>query len=81
MNTNAVPDIICFSKGFGGIGFPISGLIYKREVEAWTVAEHIGTFRANQVSIAAARGALDFIKEYDVASYSKTNWRLFNEKN
>ena len=30
MHTNAVPDIITFSKGFGGIGFPISGLIYKK---------------------------------------------------
>ncbi len=72
MNTNAVPDIITFSKGFGGIGFPISGLIYKKEVEAWGPAAHIGTFRGNQVSIAAARGAFDFIEAYNLEEYTKT---------
>lgn len=69
MNTKAKPDIITFSKGFGGIGFPISGLVYKKSVEAWETADHIGTFRANQVSIAAARGALDFVKEYKIEDY------------
>jgi diaminobutyrate-2-oxoglutarate transaminase len=72
MNTNAVPDIITFSKGFGGIGFPISGLIYKKSIEAWKSADHIGTFRGNQVSIAAARGAFDFIEEYDIEKYTKS---------
>ncbi|CAM1351186.1 MULTISPECIES: aspartate aminotransferase family protein [Tenacibaculum] len=72
MNTKAVPDIITFSKGFGGIGFPIAGLIYKREVEAWNPGAHIGTFRGNQVSISAAIGALDFIEKYDIAEHTKT---------
>lgn len=72
MNSKAVPDIITFSKGFGGIGFPISGLIYRRDIEAWETAEHIGTFRGNQVSIAAARGAFDFIEEYNIEEYTKT---------
>ncbi|MFD2943346.1 aspartate aminotransferase family protein [Flavobacterium notoginsengisoli] len=71
MNSKAIPDIITFSKGFGGIGFPISGLIYRRDVEAWETAEHIGTFRANQVSIAAARGAFDFIEEHNIEEYTK----------
>ncbi|GAA3658019.1 aspartate aminotransferase family protein [Flavivirga jejuensis] len=72
MNTKAIPDIITFSKGFGGIGFPISGLIYKKEIEAWGAAAHIGTFRGNQVSIAAARGAFDFIEEYNIEEYTKS---------
>ncbi|GAA3627133.1 aspartate aminotransferase family protein [Flavivirga jejuensis] len=71
MNTKAIPDIITFSKGFGGIGFPISGLIYKKEIEAWGASAHIGTFRGNQVSIAAARGAFDFIDEYNIGDYTK----------
>ncbi|MBG6131457.1 diaminobutyrate-2-oxoglutarate transaminase [Aquimarina sp. EL_43] len=70
MNTSAIPDIITFSKGFGGIGFPISGLIYKKEVEAWGPAAHIGTFRGNQVSIAAARGAFDFIEANNIEEHT-----------
>ncbi|KAA1242926.1 aspartate aminotransferase family protein [Aquimarina sp. RZ0] len=69
MNSDVVPDIITFSKGFGGIGFPLSGLIYRKDIEAWGEASHIGTFRANQVSIAAARGALDFIDAYEIATH------------
>ncbi|WP_062053010.1 aspartate aminotransferase family protein [Aquimarina longa] len=80
MNTRAVPDIITFSKGFGGIGFPISGLIYKKNIEAWKSADHIGTFRGNQVSIAAARGAFDFIEEYNIEEYTKTIGSYLVEK-
>jgi diaminobutyrate-2-oxoglutarate transaminase len=71
MNYGVMPDIITLSKGLGGVGFPISALVYKKEVEAWGPGEHIGTFRANQVSLAAANGAFDFIEKYDVKSHTK----------
>ncbi len=71
MHSDAVPDIITFSKGFGGIGFPISGLIYRKDVEAWGPGAHIGTFRGNQVSIAAARGAFAFIEKHDIESHTR----------
>ncbi len=80
MNTKAVPDIVTFSKGFGGIGFPISGLIYRKEVEAWGPGSHIGTFRGNQVSISAARGALDFIEKFNIAEHTKKVGNYLRDK-
>ncbi len=71
MNYGVMPDIITLSKGLGGVGFPISALVYKKEIEAWGSGAHIGTFRANQVSLAAANGAFDFIEKYDVKSHTK----------
>jgi len=71
MNYGVMPDIITLSKGLGGVGFPISALVYKKEVEAWGPGAHIGTFRANQVSLAAANGAFDFVEKYDVKSHTK----------
>ncbi|MGG8495334.1 aspartate aminotransferase family protein [Tenacibaculum sp. TC6] len=71
MNYGAMPDIITLSKGLGGVGFPISALIYNKNVEAWGPGDHIGTFRANQVSLAAANGAFDFIEKYDVKNHTK----------
>lgn len=71
MNYGVMPDIITLSKGLGGVGFPISALVYKKEVEAWGPGAHIGTFRANQVSLAAANGAFEFIEKYDVKSHTK----------
>ncbi|SDH71632.1 diaminobutyrate-2-oxoglutarate transaminase [Pedobacter terrae] len=67
MHTKARPDIITFSKGFGGVGFPISGLIYRKDLEAWGPGAHIGTFRANQVSLAACRAAIKFVNRTDLA--------------
>jgi len=69
MRGDTLPDIITFSKGFGGIGFPIAGLIYKKSIEAWGPGAHIGTFRGNQVSLAAANGALDFIDKYGIKEH------------
>ncbi len=71
MNYGVMPDIVTLSKGLGGVGFPISALVYKKEIEAWGPGAHIGTFRANQVSLAAANGAFDFIEKYDVKSHTK----------
>lgn len=69
LNTDAVPDIITMSKGLGGIGYPISAILYKKEIESWGPGTHIGTFRGNQVSIAAGRGALDFIEAYELEKH------------
>jgi len=70
-STSAFPDIITMSKGLGGVGFPISAIIYKKEIESWGPGDHIGTFRGNQVSIAAGNGAFDFVDEYNVAAHTK----------
>jgi diaminobutyrate-2-oxoglutarate transaminase len=66
---DAQPDIITLSKGLGGIGFPISAILYKQSIEAWGPGDHIGTFRGNQVSIAAGSSALDFIEKYNLDQY------------
>jgi diaminobutyrate-2-oxoglutarate transaminase len=70
MNTNAVPDIVTISKGIGGIGLPLSGLIYRRDVEAWGPGDHIGTFRGNQASLAATNAAFSFVEKYGVAHHA-----------
>ena len=70
-SSKALPDIITMSKGLGGIGFPISAIIYNKAIESWGPGDHIGTFRGNQVSIAAGNGAFDFISEYDVSGHTR----------
>ena len=69
--TELSPDIITISKGIGGVGFPLSGLIYKKSVEAWGPGDHIGTFRSNQVSLAATNGAFAFVEKYKVKEHAE----------
>jgi diaminobutyrate-2-oxoglutarate transaminase len=68
-HAGVLPDIITMSKGLGGIGFPISAIIYNKRIEAWSTADHIGTFRGNQVSISAGNAAFAFIEEHEVAEH------------
>ncbi|BAV05924.1 diaminobutyrate--2-oxoglutarate aminotransferase [Filimonas lacunae] len=76
MHGKAIPDIITVSKGLGGVGFPVAGIIYKRDIEAWGPAAHIGTFRGNQVSLAAANGAFDFVDKYDLNEHTQAMSKL-----
>lgn len=69
MHTQARADIYTISKGIGGIGFPLAGIIYKKEIESWGSGKHVGTFRGNQVAIAAGIGAMDFVEEMNLESH------------
>ena len=63
------PDIVTMAKSFGGIGLPLAGIMYKKELDTWSPGTIIGTFRGNALGIAAAVGALDFIKESNLFSH------------
>jgi diaminobutyrate-2-oxoglutarate transaminase len=66
---NAIPDIITISKGLGGIGMPIAVTIFKKSLDAWVKGTHAGTFRGNQLSMAAGVSALRFAKAHNLEKY------------
>ncbi|MCR8847731.1 aspartate aminotransferase family protein [Rossellomorea sp. SC111] len=57
-----VPDVFVLSKAIGG-SLPLSVVIYDRDLDAWEPGAHIGTFRGNQLAMAAGTATLKFIKE------------------
>jgi len=61
-HTCAIPDIIIMSKGISGIGLPLSLIIYNKSLDKWDPGTHIGTFRGNQLGMAAGLSAIKFIK-------------------
>nr|WP_295874845.1 aspartate aminotransferase family protein [uncultured Chitinophaga sp.] len=79
-DSHCFPDVITMSKGLGGVGFPISAIIYNKAVESWGQGDHVGTFRGNQVSIAAGNGAFDFVKEYEVDKHAVEMGRYLTDK-
>lgn len=70
-NFNATPDIITVSKGFGGIGMPIALTIFRKSLDTWEKGAHAGTFRGNQLSMAASVSALRFAKSNNLGRYVK----------
>lgn len=58
------PDMVTVSKSIGGYGLPLSLVLISPELDKWSPGEHTGTFRSNQLSLVAARKALEvFVKE------------------
>lgn len=65
-----LPDIITMSKALGGLGFPISAIAYREDLNTWTPGASIGTFRGNMVAFAAGAAALDFMLDNDIPGYA-----------
>ncbi len=56
------PDILCFAKGVGS-GFPIGGIIAKKDVMTWKPGSHGSTFGGNPVAAVAALATLEAIEK------------------
>jgi diaminobutyrate-2-oxoglutarate transaminase len=57
-----LPDALVLSKAVGG-GLPLSAVVYREELDRWQPGAHAGTFRGNQLAMAAGAATLRFIRE------------------
>jgi len=69
-HTNTVPDIITMSKALGGLGFPISGIAYRENLDTFPAGKHIGTFRGNALAYAAGAAAIAFMRKNNLADHA-----------
>jgi diaminobutyrate-2-oxoglutarate transaminase len=60
-----VPDAIVMSKALGG-GFPLAVLAYHQRFDKWLPGAHAGTFRGNQIALAAGAATLQYLRENGV---------------
>ena len=51
-DSRIIPDVILMSKAIGG-SQPMSVVIYNKNLDKWTAGAHAGTFRGNQLAMAA----------------------------
>ena len=57
-----VPDVILISKAVGG-GQPLSVVVYDKDLDVWGPGAHAGTFRGNQVAMAAGTVVIQRIRD------------------
>lgn len=55
------PDAVVLSKAIGG-GFPLALVAYDERYDVWQAGAHAGTFRGNQIAMAAGVACLDVIE-------------------
>ena len=64
------PDIMTVSKSMGS-GLPISGIVFRKELDTWGPGAHVGTFRGNALSCAAGVAGIEFMEKHDLAERSR----------
>lgn len=64
------PDVLVLSKAIGG-GQPLAVIVYRAELDVWEPGAHAGTFRGNQLGLAAGAATIRHIVEHDLAAHAR----------
>ncbi|MFD0146747.1 MULTISPECIES: diaminobutyrate--2-oxoglutarate transaminase family protein [unclassified Streptomyces] len=70
-HSGIVPDVMVLSKAIGG-SLPLAVIVYRAELDAWEPGAHAGTFRGNQLAMAAGTATLAYVRENRLADRAAT---------
>ena len=65
-HSGITPDVMVLSKAIGG-SLPLAVVVYRDELDAWQPGAHAGTFRGNQLAMAAGAATLAYVRENRLA--------------
>ncbi|MDY7232546.1 aspartate aminotransferase family protein [Hyalangium rubrum] len=65
-----LPDVLVLSKAIGG-SLPLSVVVYRSSLDRWGPGAHAGTFRGNQLAMAAGTATLRFIRENHLVEHAE----------
>lgn len=60
-HADILPDVLVLSKAIGG-GLPLSVVVYREALDVWKPGAHAGTFRGNQLAMAAGSATIRFLR-------------------
>ncbi|MGZ0747681.1 diaminobutyrate--2-oxoglutarate transaminase [Haloparvum sp. AD34] len=63
------PDVVTLSKAVGG-GLPLAVVVYDESLDVWEPGAHAGTFRGNQLAMAAGEATIDYVLENDLDDHA-----------
>ena len=63
------PDVLVLSKAIGG-GQPLAVIVYRAELDVLQPGAHAGTFRGNQLALAAGAATIRHIVEHELAEHA-----------
>ncbi|MFI6942617.1 diaminobutyrate--2-oxoglutarate transaminase family protein [Streptomyces sp. NPDC050418] len=65
-HSGVVPDVMVLSKAIGG-SLPLAVVVYRDDLDVWEPGAHAGTFRGNQLAMAAGAATLAYVRENQLA--------------
>ncbi|WJV51195.1 diaminobutyrate--2-oxoglutarate transaminase family protein [Streptomyces flavofungini] len=70
-HSGVVPDVLVLSKAIGG-SLPLAVVVYRDDLDVWPPGAHAGTFRGNQLAMAAGAATLAHVRENRLAERAAT---------
>lgn len=67
-HSGIIPDVLVLSKAIGGT-LPMAVVIYNKKLDKWGPGSHAGTFRGNQLGMAAGLATIKYIKENNLTEH------------
>jgi diaminobutyrate-2-oxoglutarate transaminase len=68
-HSGVTPDVVVLSKAIGG-SLPLAVVVYDERLDDWQPGAHAGTFRGNQLAMAAGTATLHYILENDLPGHA-----------
>ncbi|MEU1513702.1 diaminobutyrate--2-oxoglutarate transaminase family protein [Streptomyces sp. NPDC005811] len=65
-HSGITPDVMVLSKAIGG-SLPLAVVVYRDDLDVWEPGAHAGTFRGNQLAMAAGTATLAHVRENRLA--------------
>ncbi|MEU6257356.1 diaminobutyrate--2-oxoglutarate transaminase family protein [Streptomyces sp. NPDC047043] len=65
-HSGITPDVMVLSKAIGG-SLPLAVVVYRDDLDVWEPGAHAGTFRGNQLAMAAGTATLAHVRENGLA--------------
>ncbi|QCX79559.1 Diaminobutyrate--2-oxoglutarate aminotransferase [Streptomyces sp. YIM 121038] len=65
-HSGVTPDVLVLSKAIGG-SLPLAVVVYRDDLDVWPPGAHAGTFRGNQLAMAAGAATLAHVRENRLA--------------
>jgi diaminobutyrate-2-oxoglutarate transaminase len=65
------PDVVVLSKAIGG-SLPLSVVVYRSALDTWRPGAHAGTFRGNQLAMAAGTATIRYIRAEALHEHAAT---------
>ena len=74
-----VPDVILASKAIGG-SQPLSVVIYNKKLDKWEQGAHAGTFRGNQLAMAAGTVVMNRVSKPEFLEEVREKGKIIEER-
>jgi len=67
---DVTPDVMTTAKALGGNGQPLSGTMYREDLDTWGPGDHAGTYRGHVPAMVGGLRAIEYIESHDLLDHA-----------